>query len=44
MVFADLAVASLIGMEQLERPADVDRLLKVLGLVQKLIEERPLRA
>lgn len=42
-VFADLAVASLIGMEQLDRPADVDRLLRVLGLVQTLIEERRLR-
>jgi AcrR family transcriptional regulator len=42
-VFADLAVASLIGMEQLDRPADVDRLVAVLALVQKLIEERRLR-
>jgi AcrR family transcriptional regulator len=42
-VFADLAVSSLIGMEQLDRPADVERLLQVLGLVQTLIEERRLR-
>ncbi|HEY1829687.1 MAG TPA: TetR/AcrR family transcriptional regulator [Acidimicrobiales bacterium] len=42
-VFADLAVASLIGMEQLDRPADVDKLLQVLALVQTLIEERHLR-
>jgi hypothetical protein len=33
-------VASLIGMEQLDRPADVGRLVQVLALVQKLIEER----
>jgi AcrR family transcriptional regulator len=39
-VFADLAVASLIGMEQLDRPADVSRLIQVLALVQGLIEAR----
>jgi AcrR family transcriptional regulator len=39
-LYADLAVSSLIGMELLDSPADVGRILGVLELVQSLVEQR----
>lgn len=38
--YADLAVASLIGMELLDRPVNVRRILRVLEIVQAVIESR----
>jgi hypothetical protein len=37
---ADLAVASLIGMEMLDRPANVTQILHVLEIVQAVIDSR----
>jgi AcrR family transcriptional regulator len=38
--YADLAVASLIGMEMLDRPANVTQILRVLQIVQATIDSR----
>jgi hypothetical protein len=38
--YADLAVASLIGMEMLDRPANVTQILRVLEIVQAVIDSR----
>jgi AcrR family transcriptional regulator len=38
--YADLAVASLIGMEMLDRPANVSQILRVLEIVQAVIDSR----
>jgi AcrR family transcriptional regulator len=38
--YADLAVASLIGMELLDRPANVTQILRVLEIVQTAIDSR----
>ena len=38
--YADLAVASLIGMEMLDRPANVTQILRVLEIVQAVIDTR----
>jgi hypothetical protein len=38
--YADLAVASLIGMEMLDHPANVTQILRVLQIVQATIDSR----